>query len=133
MSGKMYYIDFSKEDIKGAAYAFTKSVSGNITLIAKKLDNLKQLVYNREYLSFPGEISSKRSATLFSECSFMQTPDATVLHCADANDMESAGLAQQESYDTDTVIFIAVNAIMKVVERDGKEGHYRERACSVER
>ena len=103
MSENMYHISMSKDDNISAECAFTGVVSVRIPLIAKKLDNLKQLVYNKDYLSFPGEISSKRSATQF-----------------------------QESYDTNTVIIIAVNALMKVVERDGKEGRNRERACSVE-
>ena len=127
MSEKMYHIGFAKEDIEGAKYALVAEDSGRIPLIAKKLDNSKQLVYNRMYLSFLSEISG-----LFTVCSFLRAWAGAIMHCVCNEDREAARLALQETHDTSAAIEIAANANVKVVERDGTERCYRERTCCLE-
>ena len=57
---KMYHINLSKEDIKGAKYAILPGDPGRVGSIAKYLENPKKIGQNREYTSYLGNIGKEK-------------------------------------------------------------------------
>ena len=57
---KMYHINLSKEDIKGAKYAILPGDPGRVGSIAKYLENPKKIGKNREYTSYLGNIGKEK-------------------------------------------------------------------------
>lgn len=53
---KQYHIALSKDMLAGARYALIAGDPGRIPKIAQKLENVKQLAYNREYNSYLGTL-----------------------------------------------------------------------------
>ncbi len=56
---KMYHINLSKKDIKGAKYAILPGDPGRVGTIAKYLDNPQKITQNREYTSYLGKIKGE--------------------------------------------------------------------------
>lgn len=56
---KMYHINLSREDIKGAKYAILPGDPGRVESIAKYLDNAEKIGQNREYTEYLGTINGE--------------------------------------------------------------------------
>ncbi len=59
-SEKLYHINLSKEDIRGAEYAIIPGDPGRVPKIAAYFDNPVQVAYNREYNTYIGELCGKK-------------------------------------------------------------------------
>ncbi len=57
---KLYHIGLAKEDIEGARYAIIAGDPGRIPKIAAKMNNPKQLAFNREYNSYLAELEGEK-------------------------------------------------------------------------
>ena len=57
---KMYHINLTKEDLKGAKYAILPGDPGRVGSIAKYLHNSKKISQNREYTAYLGEIKNEK-------------------------------------------------------------------------
>ncbi len=55
-SDRMYHIDLCREDIEGALYAIVPGDPGRVDLIAKHLDNPRQIRQKREYNTYIGSL-----------------------------------------------------------------------------
>ncbi len=56
---KLYHINLSKDDIKGAKYAIIPGDPGRVSKIAQLLDDAKEIAFNREYRSFLGSLNGE--------------------------------------------------------------------------
>ena len=56
---KMYHINLSKDDIKGAKYAILPGDPGRVLSIAKYLENAERISQNREYTAYLGELKGE--------------------------------------------------------------------------
>lgn len=59
MSEKLYHINLSKEDIKGAKYAILPGDPGRVEKIAALFDNPQKIGQNREYTSYLGQLNGE--------------------------------------------------------------------------
>ncbi len=59
MDDKMYHINLSKEDIKGAKYAILPGDPGRVSKIAELFDNPEKIGQNREYTSYIGQLNGE--------------------------------------------------------------------------
>lgn len=57
---KMYHINLSKSDIKGAKYAILPGDPGRVGAIAKYLENPRKIGQNREYTAYLGNIKKEK-------------------------------------------------------------------------
>ena len=57
---KMYHINLSKADIKGAKYAILPGDPGRVLSIAKYLENAEKISQNREYTAYLGELKGEK-------------------------------------------------------------------------
>ena len=57
---KMYHINLSKSDIRGAKYAILPGDPGRVGSIAKYLENPKKISQNREYTAYLGNIKKEK-------------------------------------------------------------------------
>ncbi len=58
-SEKLYHINLSKDDIKGAKYAIIPGDPGRVEKIAAFLDNPKEIAFNREYKTYLGSLNGE--------------------------------------------------------------------------
>lgn len=63
-NGRMYHIALKKEDLEGARYAIICGDPARVPKIAEMLDNPKELGCNREYNSWLGELSGKKTVVM---------------------------------------------------------------------